>query len=218
MIRDHSGFTIQELYVTQRYTSFKEEILNYHLVTIKQYAQDIMDKAQHYMETETTKSIFADAEKAPPHYGIYDEDPLRIQDLMSLIMYTDFTNLSSNFTATFRKKHPFESIESVKRRNSKYWWWSKTLRETIEIFGESKWNSNLKGPFFTGMSFVMTMPQFLIRLCLPVSTSMHIEVATKFSGEDGLIITLNVDNTAATQHLRAFDCSWFSRFKEEDER
>ena len=33
-----------------------------------------------------------------------------------------------------------------------------------------------------------------------------------------MILQLNVDDTFATRNLTAFDCSWTSRYKEEDER
>ncbi len=57
---------------------------------------------------------------------------------------------------------------------------------------------------------------FRIRLCAPTSTSVHIEVATKFSGRDGMIIALQIPN--GLNGLRSFDCSWISQYKEEDER
>eukprot|EP01084_Bolivina_argentea_P091116 164061_1 len=75
------------------------------------------------------------------------------------------------------------------------------------------------GPFYTGMSFIMVVPEFNIRLCSPTSTSKHIEVTTRFSGEKGIIITFN--NNGANypaRYLRFLDCSWVSKFKEEDER
>ena len=74
--------------------------------------------------------------------------------------------------------------------------------------------AGLKGPFFTGLSFVMNIPQFGINLNSPTSTSVHIEVATKFGGDDGMIIQLDIGD----MWLRGFDCSWLSQYKEEDER
>eukprot|EP00488_Nonionellina_sp_1-RS-2012_P000260 TRINITY_DN10750_c0_g1_i1.p1 TRINITY_DN10750_c0_g1~~TRINITY_DN10750_c0_g1_i1.p1 ORF type:complete len:106 (-),score=5.13 TRINITY_DN10750_c0_g1_i1:69-386(-) len=64
------------------------------------------------------------------------------------------------------------------------------------------------------MSSVMHIPQFNIRLCTPTSTSKHIEIAMRFCGRYGIIIQLNNDQL----QLRGFNCSWFSRYPEEDER
>ena len=81
------------------------------------------------------------------------------------------------------------------------------------LFGEG----DLSGPFFCGMSWVMTLPQFSIVLHSPTSTSVHIEVAMKFSGQSGMI--LEFDNAQGlARNVTGFDCSWISRFKEEDER
>ena len=133
--------------------------------------------------------------------------------LMAVVLYTDFTELSSHFTATFRKNNPFETVEQVKKRNNKYWWWSKYLQETTEEYGVMYTD---RSPFFTGMSWVMTVPEFNIILHSPTSTSIYLSVATKFCGEDGMI--LEFDNTKG-EAIRVpwFDCSWISRYREEDE-
>ena len=160
---------------------------------------------------------------APQHYGIKGGTPLAVYNLMAVCLYTDFTDLCSNFSSTFRKIHPYESLSSIKRRNSKYWWMSKILRETVELYGkDTNRHNGLKGPFFTGMSFVMTMPEFMIRLCSPTSTTVHIEVATKFSGQTGIIIKLKAGRIGGVDvgidRVRAMDVSWISRYREEDER
>ena len=76
----------------------------------------------------------------------------------------------------------------------------------------------LIGPFYCGMSVLMTLPSFAIRLCSPTSTSKQIHVAIKFSGDNGIIMQFNTPNTDGFKTLRAFDCSFISRYKEEDER
>ena len=75
----------------------------------------------------------------------------------------------------------------------------------------------LKGPFYCGMSTVLKMSQFHIHLLSPTSTSIHIQVALKFGGESGIIMELNNDQMH-TKNTRAFDVSFLSRYKEEDER
>ena len=95
---------------------------------------------------------------------------------------------------------------------------SKTLRETVEIFGQCSDDGGLKGSYYCGMSVVMNIPEFNIFLCSPTSTSMQIEVAIKFSGDHGIIIQLDNPRTEQYFFLRGFNCSWISRYKEEDER
>ena len=88
----------------------------------------------------------------------------------------------------------------------------------MELLGEP--NYNLDPPFYTGISQVMEMQSFSVRLCAPTSTSTKLEVAVKFSGENGIILQLTTNNMlkGASSWLRGFDVSWISQFKEEDER
>ena len=63
----------------------------------------------------------------------------------------------------------------------------------------------------------MTLPQFNIFLYSPTSTSAQIAVAVKFCGSAGIV--MEFDNSSGKALTTAgFDCSWISRFKEEDER
>merc|ERR1712129_173758 len=76
----------------------------------------------------------------------------------------------------------------------------------------------LRGPFYCGMSFQCAVPSFSMRLNSPTSTSRTIAVAIKFSGDDGAVFTFdNPDDRKRYCHLRGFNCSYLSRFKEEDE-
>lgn len=65
------------------------------------------------------------------------------------------------------------------------------------------------------MNVVLNVPQFNIYLISPTSTTVHLEVATRFSGEHGMI--LEFDNSKGNaQLLKGMDCSWISRYKEDE--
>lgn len=139
-----------------------------------------------------------------------------MERLISIILYTDYSSLSCNFTTTFRRRNAFETIESVKKRHMNHHWWSKLLKQTVEVYGKKK-NEGLLGPFYCGMSSVMNMTQFAIQLLSPTSTSVHLEVAMNFSGEEGIIIEF--DNSIGWGYqVYGLDVSFISRCKEEDER
>ena len=84
-------------------------------------------------------------------------------------------------------------------------------------FGVDNLIDESHGPFYCGMSVVLNIPQFAIRLNGPTSTSLHIEVAMRFGGTEGMIIQLNNEGLYA-QLERHFDCEWLSAFPEESER
>ena len=75
----------------------------------------------------------------------------------------------------------------------------------------------LTGPFFCGMGAVLRIPEFAMSINSPLSTSVHLEVAIKFCGDEGMI--LEMENFGGECiFLRGMDVSWISRYREEDER
>eukprot|EP01083_Nonionella_stella_P229972 813381_1 len=226
-VNDHGGYAVSELCVPKKYATFKDEILNYTSIGVVQYDGTLI-KVKKYMETESIKSIKAfnegsDGSFVMLRYNIRHGDPILPRHLAALFLYTDFTDLCTNFSSTFRAIKQFEPLWSIKTRNSNYWWMSKSLRELVELFGErmeldSEWNYTglTDGPFYCGLTTVMPFPEFEVRLCGPTSTTYQIEIAVNFAGSEGIIVQLN--NTVAYHYnLSGFRCGWLSDFKEEDE-
>ena len=174
----------------------------------KQYTERILPKATVYNQTKLVKLL---------NRG---NDDLMAEKLMSIILYTDYSHLSSHFSSTFRKRDKFETQQAVKKRHRNYYWLSRRLKEAVKDCGSSygyKGKNEFNGPFYCGMSTVMKMPQFNIKLLSPTSTSCQLTVALKFSGDYGIIIDFDNDKGSAMQ-LKGLDVSWISGFPEEDER
>ena len=184
---------------------FKQEILNYEDFDIATFIE-VLIKIKNYAQTSMAKSLVSSE----------SEIPITREHMIALVLYTDYTQLSSKFSATFRKSNPFESEDQVKKRNNIYWWWSKRLRKTLHTYGKHK-SGGLHGPFYSGISRIMTIPEFSIKLYSPTSTSVQISVAIKFCGSKGMIIEMD-NSEGRASYTFGFDCSWISRFKEEDER
>ena len=221
---DHSGYDICDLFIIGKYASFKEEIMAYKYLTLEQY-QKCVFKVNQYINAKIVKAMKAPPVRdAPPYmkgYGISVGAPLLFSHLLSLVIYCDNSELCTDFSGSFRAIHRFETLGSIKQRNSEYYWFSKFLRETVECYGQCSWEeeNKLLGPYYCGMSIVLNMPAFNIRLCAPTSTSVHIEVAMKFSTDQGMIIQFNnPEYTAQYRYLRGFNVSWISKYSEEAER
>ena len=214
--RDHP------LFVNPQYKDLKEEIQEYEDITMEEYNKDILPKATQFHKTKMAKALQ------------HNKESISLESIICIILYTDYTEHSSHFTATFRKNSPFEPLQATKRRHAKYYWCSKILRRTIGIYGTDQNGINyekrkyehtelwslfkpLAGPFYCGMSMVMSIPEFGIKLSSPTSTSCQIAVAMKFSGDKGIIMEFN-NTSGKAKTVRGFDVSWISRFKEEDER
>eukprot|EP01084_Bolivina_argentea_P084460 152733_1 len=233
-INDHSGYEPYELYVEAKYRDIKEEILNNNIywLTLDQF-EISYHKSNKYISSAITKQIKA-GRADWLHYNITTGATVSASNLLAIILYCDWSKLSEAFSKTFRKIKNSESITDVKTRNREYAIWSKVLRETVQLFGQKGWtrafddekrnnewnneNNRVQGPFFSGMSKAMIIPEFNIRLCGPSSTSRHIEVATRFAEDKGIIIQLNNNGDYHAASLRSFNCSWISNYAGEDEQ
>ncbi len=86
----------------------------------------------------------------------------------------DQTDLCSHFSASFRKKDPFESVKAVTKRHCFYYHFGKGLVEAVTDFGID--GDDEEGPFYSGLSCVLNVTQFAIYLKSPCSTSKDIEI------------------------------------------
>eukprot|EP01084_Bolivina_argentea_P256132 431125_1 len=231
-INDYGGYTVYELYIENpKYKDLKDEILNsphgQHFnmpITANEFKDNISLKAGKYLDTQRAKQMIAlDGSKwymQHLHYNVPKNAPLGLENFITVIVYCNFNEFSANFSSTFRASYPFEPLKSIKKRNQMFWHFSKILRETVQFYGYTgSGDSSIKGPFYCGMNFVMSIPQFNIRLCGPTSTSRQSEVAERFAEEGGIIMRLNnmTGDYYGAFYLRSFDCKWISDHKAEDE-
>ena len=216
------------LFIHSKYKSIKEEIIynNQMALTVKQYKLSLK-KAENFDHCVMVKSMQTRCIDYL-EYGVNKGSVLSMDHLLSIVFYTDWTELSATFTSTFRRRSFYESLSSTKQRNSEYAIWSKHLREVVEYWGSIGWNNDkdkewnltqnrIKGPFYCGISGQMVLPEYNIRLCGPTSTSSAEEVAHRFGGESGIILRLNNNETISSYYVRIFGCAWISNHRDEEE-
>eukprot|EP01084_Bolivina_argentea_P208698 355709_1 len=228
-----NGYSMSQLYIKRYYQSLKEEIMSSYFLNIAEWNKHIVIKGQWFFNTEKVKNMKCHGEYTHVH-GILFEQPISISHLYAIILYCDWTELCSHFSSTFRKQNQFEPVKLLKYRNSKYWNLSKLLVEAVNDFGingygewdgvdqinrwdASKYINKEYGPFYCGMSSVMNISSFAAYLKGPCSTSKYIEIAINFATRDGIIMQLQNTGYEA-EDQRFFDCSWISRYGEENER
>ena len=223
MENDLDGYSEKELSVYNKYPSYKEEILSH--VDIETY-DAVMIKANNYSNTEKLRAMKINVMGFNVFkYGISKADAVKLEHIISLILYTDYSAYCTEFSSTFRKIYSAESFESVKHRNARFWWQSKLFREMVECYGIIADDWGMKdgrkgetGPFYSGLGAVLAVPEFAIRLCSPTSTSKQVAVSLSFATRAGMILQLNNDTKDASRGVPFFNVSWISRFPDEDER
>lgn len=97
------GYKSEELYITAKYKSLKDEITNNKIYSLEYMKFSVsLKKAETYMETNRAKTIrsvkYADKRL---HYGITAGAELSIEHLFSIILRCDWTELCTKFTSTF---------------------------------------------------------------------------------------------------------------------
>eukprot|EP01084_Bolivina_argentea_P163618 284606_1 len=203
-----------KLYVTKKYNDFKTEILRQ--IPMAQYSKLVYYKSCEIVRTIKAKELSAVCANHL-HYDTESGASIREKHLMAIILYCDFTELCTSFSKTFRAKERNESLESIKLRNSEYWWMSRHLREAVQLYGENRYDET--GPFYTGLSFEMYIYQFNIRLCSPTSTTIDKQQSNKFAGSNGMIIQFNNNGDLYnSKRIRFFNTEWISTYPEERER
>eukprot|EP01083_Nonionella_stella_P308543 1089089_1 len=217
---------LQSHSIKAKYKSLQDEILNNTISHLPKIEFNVsLVKANKYLETRKAKQMVCILDEFG--YGFKKGDTIRRSHLLSIILYCQYTKLQRELTTTFRKNEEYECIESVIQRHREFAIWSRLLREAVEIFGEcggyasqSQHGETMfpgRGPFYCGMSRVVVMQQFDIALFGPTSTSKCVEVATRFGGDDGIVIQLNNNGENDNIWLKSFSCAWLSCHSAEEE-
>eukprot|EP01084_Bolivina_argentea_P000508 952_1 len=109
----------------------KEEALNSGFCKLKHFDEKVILKSIELFSTPAVKEMEAKfgSDDQAAHYGIPKKTQISIKHLQSVILYTDFTDLSTLFSSTFRPAYFGEPLETIKKRNQCFYYLYKTLRE-----------------------------------------------------------------------------------------
>ena len=124
------GYTKGDWYIMRKYRNLKEELLmnSIYKITMNQYNK-ITNKAKIISKMQFIKKLKIEGSSLCEIYKKSPGDLMQKENLMVLCLYTDFKVLSKHFRDTFI----VDSVEK-KQKNKEYWWWSKTLIETVQLF------------------------------------------------------------------------------------
>ena len=68
---DHGGYSPKELYITPKYSTFKEEVTNYKHITMRHYNKIIKPKLTIYMKSEKVHSLRVKVSRRDKYRPIY---------------------------------------------------------------------------------------------------------------------------------------------------
>eukprot|EP01084_Bolivina_argentea_P028640 53201_1 len=201
----------QQCYIERNYDSLKEEIvmgkLSLHLWN------ELEKECAILINVDKIKQIVSNG-KNEDVYGISAGDPITLQHIYAIKLYTDFTALNWRFCEAFRLKklttNAYERIQSLKKRNKMFAVWAKLLIECVQCYGKLG-SPNKK--YYRGVSQQFMFRKFLARYYVPLSTTKNFQVAVGFTQETGMVMELKKYNN----YVSSFACSMLSDFDNEKE-
>ena len=184
------------------------------ITDIKIWTNMVILKAKQFINTTKIKNMKG---KSTLHYDELYDKPISMKHLHSVILYCDFSILSTSFTKTFREIDERESLTEIKQRNKAYYHLSKWLFQTIHGYGYKLYDWETKQHkhevLYSGMSVILNMKNTDLYLRGPTSASRELIIAQNFSKGNGVILELSGGSFEPR-----FDASWISRYPEEAER
>ena len=117
---------------------------------------------------------------------------ISLDNILSIILYTDFDQLCYQFRKTFRSlmiKVNWIHHKIAEKKHSEYANWGKLLKETVAFFGDF---CDCNKSYYHGLDKIFVFDQNIIQINGPLSTSLYYNVAKNFANINGMIIEFNI--------------------------
>ena len=187
MVEGNEGYQIKDWFISSKYKDLKEEAIHNKLspFSVSQF-NDIHEKASlklsnWFKDPEARKlrsqdNLREDNAWCEKVYGIKQGDVIKVEHIMALMFYTNFSEHSYLFSSTFRRSSPFETDAALKQRHREFHHWSRSLRECVECYGQMMVDSDVE-TFYHGVSASMLFDSTTIKLCGPLSTTAGLDIS-----------------------------------------
>jgi len=195
-------------FVAAKYSNLKEEILENPLFSglLSVECWNVLTAViRSLSDTDSVHRISSNGH-SEYMYQIGKFEPLDVQHLRSLKLYTDFTELSATFCSILRRCNPTE-ISQIAH-------WTRTLIETVQCFGTALRDSAAK-TFHRGIDRAFIFKTIATRFHLPLSTTTDPMIGLQFATESGLL--LDIGQYLHNDEVMLFDCARFSCHSQERE-
>ena len=117
--------TLKKWYIKKKYETFKQELEK----KIEKYQwEQTMTKAKNMMKGAELLKLKSYEWK---NYKVDMDRPIRCEHVVAICLYTDYDELSYEFSKSFRKISTDKTDEDTKKRNMEYREWSRILRYSL---------------------------------------------------------------------------------------
>eukprot|EP01083_Nonionella_stella_P079973 219527_1 len=179
-----------------------------------QFRSDL-DEVKEFMKTDN-KILEWTAWKTDAKYGITKGDVLRVEHVLCINLYCNYSSLCTAFRKSYRKID-YEDTHSIiiRRHINDFYWFGRFLTNGVEFFGVPATNKQV---IYSGITEKCLFDHFSAVYEMPTSTTWEYQVASKFAKETGIVLQLSPKFRTQVHFSRYIDVSKISNFKEEKER
>eukprot|EP01084_Bolivina_argentea_P126398 223813_1 len=203
--------------VKPKYQSIKEEILNNGLA-LGQFHNELK-KSEIYFNSNYLKNILIDI----------NEHSIILNHILSIVIYTNFTQYQHEFSKTYRNIFAHETAQSITKRHGNYYHQGKCLKEVVHQLGVEMNDKRYKvETLYHGISDNLmfniytnghgNMKYYTDQyIHVPLSTSSQFAVAVNFTFNDGVVVEFTDSRGVGNKVSKCFGVAWCSDFGNESE-
>eukprot|EP01084_Bolivina_argentea_P137016 241312_1 len=210
-----------------KYANLRDELLanRIYTISIEEYikiwkrGKKLINQVQTILGNNGDANT-ASARKIAPwndYCNIKPDDKISLDHLLSILFYTDLSELPLKMKTACREMLQNETINSIKKRHREFTHWLKLLSETIIFYGNTlSYTDNDQFSVYHGLNQQLLFESFTINLFTPTSTTTDMHQAFKFvaNNKDGVVLKLGAANCIGAGY---FDTSALSSFGNEKE-
>eukprot|EP01084_Bolivina_argentea_P051207 94195_1 len=209
------AFSFHEL--SPFHSRLKEEISENKtdFLVIERYDGELV-KALHHVKSKTTKDHFGQANKTDERFGIEIDEPIHIENILSLLFYSGFTMLCNEFRKSCSAQSSSDTIENITERHvNSFYWMGRFVKCSIEFWGQQDDSKKKAKLFYMALSGEFIFDTFSAVYQTPTSTTANTMVL-EFA-ESGMVLTVTPKYKATLHKIRYIDMRLFSPFGEHEE-
>ena len=199
--------------VHPKYRSFKEELTQNvcAALTEDEYGELYAECEDKLTKHSATKANNLGARNIECQIAVGSR--MRMSHMMSVTIYTDYSQIQCEFKKRCRKAYRGEPLAELIVRNAEIAHWCRALKESIMFFGRTM---SANECVFSGMAGHLLFDSMYQRFECPLSTTKSERIAThRFAGDtSGVTLKLKRGNS----QTRCLDVTRFSCFPGEQER
>ena len=210
-------------YIAPKYKSLKEELLQNNHFTIKnQVWENVYKKGEEKLaeiheilgQNGDLNTAFAKSDKQWNRVTkIEPDEKIDLDHLLSILFYTDLTDLQSNMKNVCRITEKGETRQDVAKRHCEMAVWLRLMFETIVLYGgRLSVNDDLK--LYHGLNRKFYFPQYKCKFFIPTSTSREKTMAQKYATQNGITLEFSGMETRGDPYFATESISDFPHERE----